>query len=242
MNDMRYFLFSMTVAMLCLSCGQKQKGNLEKVCRIGAIFSTENALNTEDTDIDYDQLTDEERNRITKMHQYQKDSIIVNVKFPKPEVKLVYNDSKELAVAKRVQDIYDDVLETRNYMFHGDKDFFRLYWSKALYADYEKACENDDCVLGADPYTGSQEHLYAHLQKVTVTGMYNNRASAHVIFGVYGIDEIYICDNITLSLVCERGNWYIDDIQDGDDIPLRSEIKESIKQYSSSQKAKTHNL
>lgn len=218
---MRYFLFSMTVMVLCLSCGQKQKDNLDEVSSPGADIRTENALSSEDTDIDYDRLTDEERERIIKMRQDKEDSIIVNVKFPKPEVKLVCNGDKERTVAKRMREIYDDVLETRNYMNHEDKDFFKLYWSKSLYAGYEKACKQDDAVFGADPYTGSQEHIYAHLYKVAVVNMSGSQATAKVTFGIYGKDEVYMNDDMTLSLVFERGDWYIDDMRNGDMMSVR---------------------
>lgn len=220
-NDMRYFLFSMTVMVLCLSCGQKQKGNLDEVNRPGADIRAENTLGPEDTDIDYDRLTDGERERIIKMRQDKEDSIIVNVKFPKPEVKLVCNGDKERAVAKRVQTIYDDVLETRNYMRHEDKDIFKPYWSKSLYAGYEKACKQDDAVFGADPYTGSQEHIYAHLYKVAVVNMSGSQAIAKVTFGIYGKDEVYMNDDMTLSLVFEQGDWYIDDMRNGDMMSVR---------------------
>lgn len=159
-----------------------------------------------------------------KIHE---DSIWAYVKFPKPEVELAYKGDKEYAIAKRVHEIYDDVLETMNYLHCEDKDFFKLYWSKSLYSLYEKACKHDDCVLGAYPYTNSQEHAYRHLYKVIVGNVKNERATVNVIFGVYGTEEIYM-QKMILSLLYERGNWYIDDMSDGEAMSVREEIKESL--------------
>lgn len=147
---------------------------------------------------------------------------------PKPEVELIYSGSKGQAVAKRVQEIYDDVLENGNFMFNEKKDFLKLYWSKSLYAYYMKACEHDDCVLGADPYTGAQGYECMHLYKVDVKSVKNNSATADVTFGTYSKEGIFK-NNITLSLVFERGNWYIDDMRLEDSMSTREQIADSQK-------------
>lgn len=219
--NIKSILLAISLIMICMSCAHKQTGKQEEKAVI-----EDSIIGSEDTTLWQNDDYDDEKQ---KQERNKEDSLMIHVVFPKPDVELVYSRDKEYAIAKRVQEIYDDVLETYNYMFHEDKDFFKLYWSKSLYTYYKKASEYDDCIFGAYPYTSSQEVNYSHLYKVTVANTHNDRATVNVTFGVYGIDEIYT-QKMTLYLQFERGNWYIDDIHNDESMSVRETIKHSIKQ------------
>lgn len=240
------------ILMLCLSCTGTKKDNAQAAASVAADVTAEDTINVdhegEDTgcnmpeelaeyyhlynpdNIDYNRKIDSVLAVCEKLsnddYKDTQDSLMANVVYSKPKAELIYNGKKGHEVARRVQNIYDDVLETRNFLSNlKSKDFFKLYWTKSLYAAYKKAEKIDDSVIGADPYTGSQEHGTRHLHKVEVISVDKNKASVKVSYGSLGREGIFLYD-INLRLLYERNDWYIDDMQNGITMWVRDEIKE----------------
>lgn len=158
------------------------------------------------------------------------DSVMANVVYPKPKVEFVCNGTEERAVARRVAKIYDDVLETMNYLSRfNEKDFFELYWSKRLLAQYKKAEELETPVVGAYPYTGCQGHETMHLHKVEVLGLQQDEAKVRVTFGILSRKGIILQEGM-LNLLHEHGNWYINDIACEEGMSVRDCIKDILNE------------
>lgn len=240
------------ILMLCLSCTGTKKDNVQTTASVAADVTAEDTVDVdnegEDTgcnmpeelaeyyhlynpdNIDYNRKIDSVlavcKNLSHDDYMDTQDSLMANVVYPKPEVELICDGEKGHEVARRVQNIYDDVLESQNYLMRfKSKDFFKLYWTKSLYAAYKKAEKISALVIDADPYTGTQGHGARHLHKVEVISVDKNKASVKVCYGSLDREGIFLYD-INLRLLYERNDWYIDDMQDGITIWVRDEIKE----------------
>mgnify|MGYP003299157151 FL=1 len=62
------------------------------------------------------------------------DSLMMTVIYPKPDVILSYSNKEEKQLAERVQCIYDDFLETHNYLHNveSERDFLRYIVAKSF--------------------------------------------------------------------------------------------------------------
>lgn len=103
MSLIKYISLLPVIMLLCMSCkhGKADKQKEEIVIADTFIWSEVPTEEEEEAAL-------EKRIR-DKIHE---DSVWAYVKFPKPEVELAYKGDKEYAIAKRVHEIYDDVLET----------------------------------------------------------------------------------------------------------------------------------
>lgn len=139
------------------------------------------------------------------------DSLMMTVIYPKPEILLTYSNMAEKQLAERVQYMYDDFLETHNYL-HSiklERDFFALYCTKE-FCDFIKFAQDNDYFPGVCPFTDGQGHCTQHLHKVEVVDLKGNRATVWVTFGTLSRDGIEFI-RVELAMCKERGNWYIND-------------------------------
>lgn len=233
--------------MLCLSCTGAKKNNAKATASVAADATAGDTIDIDneegDTEcnmpeglsiynpdnIDYSRKIDSVLAVCEKLshddYMNTRDSLMANVVYPKPEAELIYNGEKGHEIARRVQNIYDDVLETSNYLSNLKlKDFYELYWTKSLYTTYKKAEKIATPVIESDPYTGSQGHETCHLHKVEVLSVDKNNASVKVCYGSLDRKGILLQD-INLRLLYERNDWYIDNMQNGTTMCVRDEIK-----------------
>lgn len=237
------------ILMLCLSCTGTKKDNAKVTASVVADVTVDDTIDVdneeEDTgcnmpeelsiynpdDIDYSRKIDSVLAVCEKLshddYMNTRDSLMANVVYPKPEVELIYNGEKEHEIARRVQNIYDDVLETSNYLSKlKSKEFYKLYWTKSLYATYKKAEKIVTPVIEVNPYTGSQGYETCHLHKVEVLSVDKNKASVKVCYGSLDRKGVFLQD-VNLSLLYECNDWHIDNMQNGTTMWVRDEIKEA---------------
>lgn len=139
------------------------------------------------------------------------DSLMMTVIYPKPDVFLSYSNKEEKQLAERVQCMYDDFLETHNYLHNveSERDFFALYCSEEFCGFIEFASDNDYPPTVC-PFTDGQGHSTQHLHKVEVVGMNANQAAVWVTFGTLSRDGI-VMSRMKLDMCKERGDWFVND-------------------------------